>query len=262
MVIDIERQTIATKRMDVVGLATLVDKALLDTRAGKKQYNKTGFSPSNLVYGSGTCARRWFFEFTRGSERDSSVGLEPKSIANMEAGIAAHSRIQKIFESTGIVKEIERPINTLGSTTGFPPVRAFVDMIINWQDKDVVIEIKTANQESYVSKKGKQIATGYHKAQLLLYMYILKIDDGAILYENKNTLDWMIIPVKMNIEHKQLVEKIIQWMVDVYEMITDGILPSRGYNVERSPVCRACPFIEICKEEGEGTKMTTLKIPK
>lgn len=269
-VVDLEKQTLAGKRFNVQKLADLLNEAYLQGGRAPSDRAKKSFAPSGIGYGSGRCPRRWHYDFTGGvvrEENNDSVG-----IANMAYGTEAHERIQGLFEKSGILVEAEREVNTIGNDDGLPPIRGYVDLVINWQGEEAVGEIKTTSQESYVQKKSKSAGVGYHLLQVLIYMKVLGKNKGFLLYENKNTQNLLIVPVTWNVANTKLVDDAFNWMNDVYEnWLADesklepagvSTLPKRPARSENSILCKSCPFKTHCWKDEEGSvKLPTLEVP-
>ena len=259
-IVDLEKQTLAGQRFNVSKLADMLNDAYLQGRREPSDRAKKSFAPSGIGYGAGRCARRWYYDFEGGFLRVDDA--DPVGIANMAYGTEAHERIQGLFEKSGVLVEAEREINTIGSEE-FPPIRGFVDLIIKWQGEETVGEIKTTSQESYVSKKAKSQGAGYHLVQVLIYMKVLGLNKGFLLYENKNTQNLLIVPVTWNVANKKLIDDTFEWMNKVYKAWQDGNKPTRPFRSEKSVVCKTCPFVNFCwNDPDEGSiKIEALEVP-
>lgn len=259
-IVDLEKGTLASKRFDVTKLADLLQTAYLAGRREPSDRQKKSFAPSGIGYGAGTCPRRWFYDFSGGIMRVEDT--DAMAIASMAYGTEAHERIQKVFETAGILVEAERQIITIDDPD-LPPINGYVDLIINWQGEEVVGEIKTTMQESYVSKKAKSTPAGYHLLQVLIYMKVLGLNKGFILYENKNTQQLLVIPVTWNVANKKLIDDTFEWMHLVFNNWKEGKLPKRPFRSEKSVVCKSCPFRKHCWEDAEGeVSLPVLEVPK
>lgn len=260
-IVDLDKQTLAGRRFDAQKLADLINEGYLKGRREPSDRAKKSFAPSGIGYGSGTCPRQWFYAFTGGIMREEDT--DAMGIANMSYGTEAHARIQKVFADTGILIEEERKVVTDGQE-GMPPIFGYADLIIKWQGEEVVGEIKTTGPESYVSKKAKSTGAGYHLLQILIYMKVLGLNKGFLLYENKATQQLLIVPVTWNVENKKLVDNAIDWMNKVYKNWQDGNKPVRPFKSERSVVCKTCPFTKHCwSDTDEGSvKLPVLDVPK
>ena len=254
--VDLEKTTLAGKRFDVQKMADLLDNAYLDGRRAPSDRAKVSFAPSGIGYGAGKCARRWFYDFTGGVIRQDDT--DPIGIANMAYGTEAHERIQGLFEKSGILIEAERKVIT-DSDSDMPPIFGFADLIIKWQGEEAVGEIKTTSQESYVSKKAKGTGAGYHLLQVLIYMRVLGLNKGFLLYENKNTQNLLIVPVTWNVVNTKLADDTFAWMKVVRQAWEDGQKPKRPFRSEKSVVCKTCPFLEHCWKTDDDEGVITIK---
>ena len=173
----------------------MIDKAYNDRRRDKREMKKKTFSPSTVGYGHGNCPRYWFIAFS-GAEFDEK--FDATAIANMLNGTYAHERLQKIIEETGVLKEIEREI-----ISEDPPIRGFADLILDWNDTEIVGEIKTTKDEQFVHRQSSMKPSSNHLLQILTYMKVTGAEEGFLLYENKNTQEICIIPISMNERNKK-----------------------------------------------------------
>jgi CRISPR/Cas system-associated exonuclease Cas4 (RecB family) len=205
---------------------------------------KESFAPSGLVYGSGACARRWYLSFT-GTLHESKA--TPLNVANMSQGTASHERIQKAMRNSGVAKDIERPVRHSD-----PPIFGFADAIILWNGTLYVGEIKTTSQTAWEYRKKTGRAADYHLAQILMYMYILEIPNGVLIYESKDTQELHAIEVEMDDAGRELVERILDWCRRVYQAYKDGKVPERSFRKD-SKVCKSCPVEKACLENSEPT---------
>lgn len=253
---DTTNLTVAHKRFDTARLLGLVNDAYLQGRREPNARAKKSFAPSGVGYGAGTCPRRWFYDFSGGIVREEDT--DAMGIANMAYGTQAHSRIQEAFEHTGVLVETEKKV-----ISNDPPIFGFADLLINWQGEEVVGEIKTTTQESYVSKQAKNQPAGYHLLQVLLYMKVLGLNKGFLLYENKNTQQLMLLPVTWNVANTKLIDDTFEWMRQTYATWQAGTLPKRPFKSARSVVCKTCPFTSHCWEDADGTvTLPVLEVPK
>jgi CRISPR/Cas system-associated exonuclease Cas4 (RecB family) len=260
-IVETNQMTLAQKKFDLPKLADLINKGYLADGREPSDRAKKSFAPSGIGYGSGTCARQWFYAFTGGVVREESA--DATGIANMAYGTDAHTRIQKVFKNTGILVEAERKIDTIGSDT-FPPILGFADLVIKWQGEEAVGEIKTTTQESYVSKKAKNQPAGYHLLQVLIYMKVMGLNKGFLIYENKNQQNLLVLPVTWNPTNKKFIDDVFAWMTTTYKAWEDGQKPMRPFKSDKSPACKSCAFKTHCwtdKEDGV-VDLPVLDVPK
>ena len=252
-------KTLKFKKMDGFDhneFAKMLEAAYESTARDGKDTKKSSFSPSTVGYGHGNCPRYWYIAFN-GADFDETK--DAGAIANMMNGTYAHDRIQKIMEKTGTVKHLEKEIKYQD-----PPIRGFVEAIIEWEGKEVVGEIKTAKDEVFAIKQATNKPSGNHRIQILMYMKVLGIDQGFVMYENKNTQEICIIPIEMNENNKEFIDGVFDWMRNVYNLYATETVPVRSYT-KSSYQCKGCPVRKKCwsNEIGEGTAdLPVLEVPK
>lgn len=234
--------------------AKLIDEAYTANRVMDKWNKKKTFSPSTIGYGHGTCPRYWFVAFSGADFHDTFDAL---SIASMENGKQAHDRIQKLLKDAGLAKEIEREI-----LSDDPPIRGFADMIIDWAGQDIIGELKTVKDEIFSMRQAAMAPTISHLLQLLIYMRVENIDEGFIMYENKNNNEILIMPIQMNERNKELVDRVFDWMREVHKNWESGILPERVFT-KSSYQCKNCPIKKECwSGENGDIQIKRLELPK
>jgi hypothetical protein len=82
-------------------------------------------------------------------------------------------------------------------------------------------------------------------------MKILKQQVGAIVYENKNTHEILVIPVVANEDYVKFIDYFFDWMRKVKKAFDDQELPERGYRKD-SKVCKSCPIEKVCDSRDKG----------
>jgi len=215
----------------------MIDNAYNARRREKTHTQKKTFSPSTIGYGHGNCARYWFIAF---SGADFDEKFDATAIANMLNGTYAHERLQKIIDETGVLKEIEREI-----LSNDPPIRGFADLILDWNDTEIVGEIKTTKDESFAIRQASMKPSANHLLQILTYMKVTGAEEGFLLYENKNTQDLCIIPISMNERNKKIIDDTFDWMRKVYANYENGTLPTQSF-AKTSYACQNCPVRKTC----------------
>lgn len=217
----------------------LLEKAMVRE---SKFTTKKSFAPSSLGY-TGACPRYWYYAF---NGANFEYDTDAPAMANMDAGTDAGVRLAKLLERAGILKGDEVEVNTIGHDT-LPPIRGFIDAIVEWKGEEVPVEIKTTKNETWQTRANANKVPGYQMAQLLIYMYVMGYPRGFFLTENKNTHELFILPIRMTDEHKALVEKIFDWMKVVKDNAENGELPKRPFT-KASFNCKGCPVKNTCWE--------------
>ena len=238
--------------IDTDAIIKKIESGYLVGQDDKYQKKKT-FAPSSLVYGNGECARYWYLAFEGAVFENTNT---PYSVANMSSGTMSHERIQDAMLKSGIAKKF---LDDNGNeTTEFklnlsdPPIYGKGDGIIEWNGEDIVIEIKTMNHEVFELRKRKNSGANYHIVQLLIYMKILKLSKGLLIYENKNNHELLILPITVNDYYRQWMDNAFEWMRTVRKAWEDKTIPKKNYR-NNSKICKGCPVQKACAlaEPGE-----------
>lgn len=242
--------------LDTKKIADAVEAGYASKLRGDHVMHKVSFSPSSLVYGSGRCPRRWVMAFK--GEYTAQDTFDTSSYAVVDHGTSAHTRIQAALEISGVVIEEEKEIKNED-----PPIRGYIDNIIEIDGVQIPLEIKTTRQEAFEWRITSMKPTGHHMYQLLTYMKILGSKVGAFLYENKNDNSLLVIPVEMDEVNEQVINDAFEWMRLVHKQYEDGKLPARPWK-QTSPNCKQCPLFKACWEDApEGdVKIKPMKVHK
>jgi hypothetical protein len=173
------------------------------------------------------------------------------AVANMAQGTQAHERLQKLISTMPQFKAEEEEI-----TNEYPPIRGFIDLIMEYDGETVIGEIKTAKQEVWDTRQSEMKPTANHMLQILTYMKLKNAKEGFFLYENKNTQEILVIPVSMNDRNKEIIENTFRWLESVWDNFQNGDLPRRPEGATKSKMpCTYCPIKKECYTKGgpEGT---------
>jgi len=238
--------------LDPKKFVKMINQSYESERSGTEFKTKKSFSPSTVGYGYGTCARYWTIAFSGADFTDTFTAT---GIASMENGTMAHERIQKRIESLGILKEHEKEI-----LSNDPPIRGFADTIITYNGKDIIIEIKTIKSTNYVQRENEGQPSDSHLLQLLIYMHLENIDEGIVLYENKDNHELLAVPVEMSERNKEYIQYVFDWMREVHAAWENKEQVKRGYT-KSTWACKSCPVSELCNSmEPTGIKIENLKV--
>jgi CRISPR/Cas system-associated exonuclease Cas4 (RecB family) len=93
--------------------------------------------------------------------------------------------------------------------------------------------------------------------QVLMYMYLMNVNKGVLLYENTNDKRLLAVPVEMTEENTMIVESAFEWMRKVWEAHLNGLMPARPWK-QTSPNCADCPLFNECW--GENSPPEDIKI--
>lgn len=223
-----------------INLMKKIEEGYLLERRGTQVVHKKSFAPSSIGYKHNRCPRKWFYAFS--GEVEVVDDNDAISVATMAAGTAAHARIQTAMEKVGLVKELEYELNLVDQD---PPIRGFVDCIVDVDGVTVVGEIKTTMQEAFMWRLGKNKGADYHMYQILLYMRKLGFDDGFLLYENKSSNELLVIPIKMDEYNRNAIDEALGWMSMVWGASKKNQFPQRPFT-KLSKECKGCEFYKHC----------------
>lgn len=251
------------KGLNPTEIAEAIEQGFLATKKPAKSWTqKKTFSPSTIGYGHGTCARYWNIAFTGLKSFEDT--FDAMAVANMGVGTAVHEQVQNALEAAGLLVESELEI-----TVEDPPIRGFLDAIINWKDEEIVCEIKTTRQESFAFKLMHGKPSPNHLIQILIYMKATGKKRGFLLYVNKNDETMVVIPVELDETNNKIIDDVYEWLRTVYKAYQDEILPKRPFRKSKETglpsnnICRNCPVQKACFAGPEGTVLIPLmEVPK
>lgn len=229
-----------TEPFDAEKLSRALEQGYLAQRRESKHTKKTTFSPSNIGGYQGVCPRYWYLAFTGGQFVDDKDAM---SIATMANGSDAGKRIQKAFRAAGVLVAEEVEVRLAD-----PPIRGFIDVLIKWDGEVVVGEIKNTRHESWIMRQSNMKPTAQHLLQLLLYLKATGKKKGFLLYENRNSLEFLVIPVEYDEKNEKILEDALAWMRKVYKAWEDEKLPERPFT-RKSKTCKDCPVWDWCWNE-------------
>ena len=227
------------KYFDPEKFAQLLDESYRNTKRADGEMTKKSFSPSSLGYGHGKCPRYWYMAFSGAMFIDDNDAV---AVANMAQGTQAHERLQKLISTMPEWRAEEEEI-----INEYPPIRGFIDLIMEYDGETVIGEIKTAKQEVWDTRQSEMKSSTNHMLQLLTYMKLKNAKEGFFLYENKNTQEVLIIPISMNDKNKKIIEDAFLWMQEVWDNFQNGGLPMRPAGATKSKMpCTYCPVKKEC----------------
>jgi CRISPR/Cas system-associated exonuclease Cas4 (RecB family) len=236
------REVETPEQIDAKELVNVIQQGYLVGRDPEHKQKKT-FGPSTIAYGHGECPRYWYLAFEGAVFEDNS---DAYAVANMTNGTLSHGRIEAAFKNSGISINSEFKL-----FHDDPPIFGYVDNFIQWKGDEIVVEVKTTNNEVFEYRKRTNKPKMGHVVQLLIYMKVLKKSKGILVYENKNNHELLVIPVEVNDHYRAWIDMAFQWMRDVRKAWEDKTLPTKNYR-SNSKICKNCPIKKACGEAGVG----------
>ncbi|MFM6994605.1 MAG: hypothetical protein ACKOWO_05785 [Sediminibacterium sp.] len=255
MLKETEKKAAITKQNEIFNAEEMIAKinsGYIADRGPKKTTKKT-FAPSTIAYQHGQCPRYWYLAFDGNIFDDYT---DAYGAANMSSGTMGHDRIQDAMMKSGVaityVNEKNEKTTEFKVVSNDPPIFGYGDAMLNWEGEEIVGEIKTMMSEAFEYRKKTNKPKGAHLIQLLIYMKILGKAKGALIYENKNNHELLIIPVEVNDNYRQWIDYAFNWMKEVRKAWTDQTIPTKNYR-GNAKVCKTCPVKAACAEAGAGT---------
>lgn len=222
---------------EVRDLEQAFERGYLAMSRGDKFTTKTTFAPSSVGGYSGVCARYWVQAFNGAMFTDTTDAM---GIANMENGSYAHKRLENVLEKSGVLVEAEREF-----WIEDPPIHGFIDAIVNLGGDDIVGELKTTRNDSFMYRKTTGKPMAQHLYQVLIYMHAMNLESGFLFYENKDDQTFVILPVQMTPENRQLLEDAFEWLREVRRAWENKMLPKRLFS-KVTKECKTCPMWSLC----------------
>lgn len=218
-------------------ISSLFDFILKEGRKKLHQYPSSSFDPSRLT----ECPRRIIYR----ANGCSSENLDTYLSTHHE--LFAKKKWIEYFESC-------KSINVLYKNAPLADchynISGNIDVVLKIGGCNYVVSIMELNQEDFI-KLGKNGAFKRHVVEVMIYIWLMELHDGLLLYENKNNNDYSIFHVKL---YEPIVRSIIKKCLDLIENKMQGIIPKRPYDKKESNECLVCEFSKKCwdgKEKNE-----------
>lgn len=247
----VKKEKAPVHSMDVAALTEKIQSGYTINRVDKHTQKKT-FAPSTIAYGHGECPRYWYLAFDGQVFEDNA---DAYSAANMTAGTKSHERIQDAMMASGVAKiyrdDDNQPTTEFKIRHDDPPIFGYGDVMLDWQNEELVGEIKTVMNEGFEYRKNSEKPKTGHLIQILIYMKILKKAKGVLIYENKNNHELLLLPVEVSDHYRRWVDQAFEWMRTVRKAWVDRTLPKKNYR-SNSKICKNCPIQKACASAEVG----------
>ena len=140
----------------------------------KKWTTKDIFYPSML----GNPCDRYLYLAYNGKLGDQVIGAKTARI--FDAGGSLEIRMKKYFERVGIFLASEQPVRINN-----PPISGRYDFMLKHEEYGrVILELKSINDNGF--KALIDTPKPEHLVQLQIYLNLASVENGVVLYENKN----------------------------------------------------------------------------
>lgn len=199
---------------------------------------RKGFAPSE----TSECNRYHVYMF-RGVDVNQH---HPAKLKRMfSTGNDLHERYVKYFEEMGILIDTEKKIVS-DDRIPVPIGPAYVDAIIEWGGEKVV-ELKSISDNGYNIVRLTKRPKDDHYRQIQLYLDVMDMDDGFVIYENKNTSALLIFEIKRD---REFLDRVYAKYLDIWTTFKEGDLPKRPF-LKDSKQCKDCKVQKSCWADKE-----------
>ena len=222
--------------LDIRKLETQIDEAIVEADKSTYFSKKTSFAPSSLGY-SGSCSRYQYLAFNGAEFQKGSDAL---GLFAMKFGTRFGDDVEKLLLAAGVASE--RQTEVINES---PPIKGYTDFLGEIDGETYVADFKTCGDEKYSKILESGVPPKDNLLQILLYMKILKLRTGILIYVNRNTGKMTVVPVTVSERHKEFLEYVFNWMIEVKEWSEGEVIPSRSYP-KSNFICKGCAVRATC----------------
>ena len=120
-----------------------------------------------------------------------------------------------------------------------------IDAILKIKDCLFVLLVKSLSEDEYASV-AKDGAIKRHVIELMLLMWLAEVQNGILLYENKNTQDYNIFHV---LPYKAIITSAKNKCLKLLGNQMKGTIPLRPYTQRNEKECSLCEYQVVCWEK-------------
>lgn len=232
--------------LDIKELQRLVELTIVNAKKTTKYIKKDNFSPS-IFGGQGCCPRFHWYRFCGAENEENPDAI---STYNMEFGTSYGDVLEERLLAAGVATDTQTWIKNQD-----PPISGKIDFIGEINGEKYVVDIKTTDSDSFEKIRETGKAKDPNIVQLLIYMKLLKLKSGALLYVNRNSGKMICVPVNISPTHVAYVAYLFDWLTEVKKFADEqGAPPSRAYT-KSTWQCKGCPVRKVCYEDENVKKI-------
>ena len=181
-----------------------------------------------------SCLKRQYLIYKRG------LAIQEEKAGVFQIGRMFHDFIEKTLSNSFTVKSVEAPffITLLRGDQLFR-IAGRADLVVEIEDKDYIIEAKSI-------RKLPEQPLKHHVEQLIIYLGGYCVENGFLIYLEKNALQHRIFPVEFDLN-------VFKRMIGRAAMLHEHLLSDK--EPEPDPEkweCRYCEFKSECIGENDG----------
>lgn len=188
------------------------------------------------------CRRYWFLLF-EGAEQKRAIG--PRIQRIFDNGHDVHSRYRDYFESMGVLIDDEVRV----SVSDPVPISGYADGILEWGGRKLY-ELKSISPTRFEFRKLYNKPDEATQRQTNLYLGLLGISEGFVVYEEKGSQALMIFHVPFN---EEAFNKEMKRLKGIYKNVENNTLPKRPYKRD-SVQCTQCDLLDYCWDKVPDTR--------
>lgn len=219
-------------------------------RTDEKESRQGVFHPSGGIHPKcGACPRAHAFELL--SAPLSPMQIPAKILKVFSNGKDRHKGLQELFEKMAKagfmgIDSAEREVHCTHHSL---PISGHADLILSLQGHFYVFDFKTWSSINCSKTFEPKFE---HRVQLITYMGIKGIKAGYMIYENKDTQEWLGPMKRFRVDFDpKLFGEIEEYCASIYEGALGRQLPEF-----ETAVCnrnkKFCAYTEICDRERAG----------
>ena len=179
------------------------------------------------------CLRYLYFSYF-GKKQE----FDPQTLRIFDNGHGVHERLQGYLHKAGVLIEKELSVSDKEYQ-----IYGRCDGIVQLNRKRGVLEIKSINAKGFAGELPKK----EHVVQTMMYIHLLGLRGGVILYENKDTQELKEFYMALD---NEVVEKTLEKVKSVLSYISKKQIPPRRYHF-----CDYCAFHSLCYEGEDKSEL-------
>ena len=229
----------------MIAIQDLINNSIKETNdARRKDYKQTSWHISSL----GSCLRGIYL---KRAEAKPDTEMDERTLRVFDVGNKIEDWVVELLKTQDIkvetqVRAEDKELNVSG----------YADVVVENKDGKEVLEIKSKHSRSFWwMEKKKQGAQRSHQYQLWMYLWLLNIERGRIIYVSKDDLSILEYPIFRNDESlkKECFEQ-LEFLNKAWKAKDPSILPlpeNGKWGNQNDFQSKYCSFHKQCVKVGE-----------
>jgi CRISPR/Cas system-associated exonuclease Cas4 (RecB family) len=117
-----------------------------------------------------------------------------------------------------------------------------IEAVINIKGDIFVVKIFPISNEDFI-KVNKEGAIKKNVIETMIYIWMAETKDGIMVYENKDTNQWISFHVNI---YASIIRAVQRKCLEMMRHTIQGTLPKKPYESKTSKECVKCEFLEKC----------------